>query len=69
MLLQYNSTYCCVIKIQMSYGKSVIHVKTRNLLNIPCINGVSLFFSFFFFAEKNWFSVYFSMKRILFIDQ
>ena len=37
VLLQYNNTCCCVIEIIMSYGKSVIQVKARNLLNIPCI--------------------------------
>ena len=58
MLLQYNNTYCCVIEILMSCGKSVIQVKTRNLLNNPCIiKYVSLFFCFFFlfffFCLKN----------------
>ena len=51
--LQYNNTYCCVNEILMSYGKSVIQVKTRNLLNNPCvIQCVSLFFFFFFFLLK-----------------
>ena len=32
-----NSTNCCVIDIPLSYGKSGIQVKTRNLLHTPCI--------------------------------
>ena len=43
--------------VLLSYGKSVIQVKTRNLLNIPCIKQFSffsfLFFFFFFLPLKN----------------
>ena len=44
-----RSTHCYVIEILMSYGKSIFQVKTRNLLNSPCIIQFCLFFFFFFF--------------------